>query len=125
MSASAWFAVRAPLTPRRKLLLGIGSFVLPLLLWAAVSYVPWLWHPQVLVTSAGEVDYLEPGMRMDRALFADEVVAMQEAGKAPPQGTPEKVRDQTGGPAVPMIARALAWPALLRKLDRIDPSYRN
>ena len=88
MSASAWFAVRAPLTPRRKLLLGVGSFVLPLLLWAAVSYVPWLWHPQVLVTSAGEVDYLEVGMRMDRALFADEVVAMQEAGKAPPQGTP-------------------------------------
>ncbi len=70
MSASAWFAVRAPLTPRRKLLLGIGSFLLPLLLWAAVSYVPWLWHPQVLVTSTGEVDYLEVGMRMDRALFA-------------------------------------------------------
>ena len=88
MSASAWFAVRAPLTPRRKLLLGIGSFLLPLALWAALSYVPWLWHPQVLVTSVGEVDYLEPGMRMDRALFAEEVVAMQEAGKAPPQGTP-------------------------------------
>lgn len=88
MSASAWFAVRAPLTPRRKLLLGIGSFLLPLMLWAAVSYVPWLWHPQVLVSSVGDVDYLEVGMRMDRALFADEVAAMQEAGKAPPQGTP-------------------------------------
>jgi len=88
MSASAWFAVRAPLTPRRKLLLGIGSFLLPLMLWAAVSYVPWLWHPQVLVSSVGDVDYLEVGMRMDRALFADEVAAMQEAGKVPPQGTP-------------------------------------
>jgi len=88
MSASAWFAVRAPLTPRRKLLLGIGSFLLPLMLWAAVSYVPWLWHPQVLVTSVGDVDYLEVGMRMDRELFAEEVVAMQEAGKAAPQGTP-------------------------------------
>lgn len=88
MSASAWFAVRAPLTPRRKLLLGIGSFLLPLMLWAAVSYVPWLWHPQVLVSSVGDVDYLEVGMRMDRALFAEEVAAMQEAGKAPPQGTP-------------------------------------
>lgn len=88
MSASAWFAVRAPLTPRRKLLLGIGSFLLPLMLWAAVSYVPWLWHPQVLVSSVGDVDYLEVGMRMDRALFAEEVVAMQQAGKVPPQGTP-------------------------------------
>ena len=24
-----------------------------------------------------------------------------------------------------MIANGLAWPALLRKLDRIDPSFRN
>ncbi len=88
MSASAWFAVRAPLTPRSKLLLGIGSFLLPLLLWAAVSYVPWLWHPQVLVNSVGDVDYLEVGMRMDRGAFEEEVAAMHEAGKAPPQGTP-------------------------------------
>jgi NitT/TauT family transport system permease protein len=88
MSASGWFTVRAPLTPRRKLVLGIGSFLLPLVLWAAVSYVPFLWHPQVLVSQVGDVDYLEVGMRVDRAQFAEEVAAMQEAGKAPPQGTP-------------------------------------
>ena len=87
MSASGWFAVRAPLSPRRKLVLGIGSFLLPLVLWAAVSYVPFLWHPQVLVSQVGDVDYLEVGMRVDRAQFAEEVAAMQEAGKAPPQGT--------------------------------------
>ena len=87
MSASGWFTVRAPLTPRRKLVLGIGSFLLPLVLWAAVSYVPFLWHPQVLVSQVGDVDYLEMGMRVDRAQFAEEVAAMREAGKAPPQGT--------------------------------------
>jgi ribulose-5-phosphate 4-epimerase/fuculose-1-phosphate aldolase len=41
----------------------------------------------------------------------------------PPQGTPEKVHGQTEG--LGMLADKLAWPALLRKLDRIDPSYRN
>ena len=42
----------------------------------------------------------------------------------PPQGTPEKVREQTTGAEMEMLTRKLAWPALLRKLDRIDPSYR-
>ena len=41
-------------------------------MWAAVSYVPWLWHPQVLVTEVGDVSYLEVGMRMEREAFADE-----------------------------------------------------
>jgi ribulose-5-phosphate 4-epimerase/fuculose-1-phosphate aldolase len=41
----------------------------------------------------------------------------------PPQGTPQKVHGQTE--QLPMLTEKLAWPALLRKLDRIDPSYRN
>ena len=88
MSTSTWFAVRAPLSPRSKWMLGVGSFLMPLLLWAAVSYVPWLWHPQVLVTNVGDVSYLEVGMRMEREAFADEVAAMQEAGQQAPQGIP-------------------------------------
>jgi len=88
MSTSTRFAVRAPLSPRSKWMLGVGSFLMPLLLWAAVSYVPWLWHPQVLVTEVGDVSYLEVGMRMEREAFADEVAAMQEAGQQAPQGIP-------------------------------------
>lgn len=42
----------------------------------------------------------------------------------PPQGTPEKAAGQ-GKHGLGMVANALAWPALLRKLDRIDPSYRD
>lgn len=42
----------------------------------------------------------------------------------PPQGTPEKVTDQTSDGTTTLIAKQLAWPALLRKLDRIDPSFR-
>ena len=43
----------------------------------------------------------------------------------PPQGTPEKVKAQTPPAGIGMVANALAWPALLRKLDRMDPSYRS
>ena len=42
----------------------------------------------------------------------------------PPQGTPEKASEQ-GKMGLGVVADRLAWPALLRKLDRIDPSYRN
>ncbi|WP_284125277.1 class II aldolase/adducin family protein [Parerythrobacter aestuarii] len=43
----------------------------------------------------------------------------------PPQGTPEKVREQTKPEGMGMVANMLAWPALLRKLDRMDPSFRD
>jgi ribulose-5-phosphate 4-epimerase/fuculose-1-phosphate aldolase len=42
----------------------------------------------------------------------------------PPQGTPEKAAGQ-GKYGLGMVAEKLAWPALLRKLDRIDPSFRD
>ncbi len=42
----------------------------------------------------------------------------------PNQGVPEKTAQQ-GEEAFDGIIGPLAWPALLRKLDRIDPSYRN
>jgi len=43
----------------------------------------------------------------------------------PPQGTEEKVAIQSAPGGMGMVAERLAWPALLRKLDRIDPSFRN
>ncbi len=42
----------------------------------------------------------------------------------PPQGTPEKAAGQ-GAAGLGLVANKLAWPALLRKLDRIDPSFRD
>jgi ribulose-5-phosphate 4-epimerase/fuculose-1-phosphate aldolase len=42
----------------------------------------------------------------------------------PPQGTPEKAAGQ-GKAGLGIIANRLAWPALLRKLDRIDSSFRD
>lgn len=60
-------------------MLALWSFVLPLLAWCLVSYVPAVWHPLMLVTDPGDVAYLEVGMRMDRQAFADAVIAAREA----------------------------------------------
>ncbi|QPC99549.1 class II aldolase/adducin family protein [Qipengyuania soli] len=64
---------------------------------------------------------------IERACTAQ--VRMLSAGRKnlnnPPQGTPEKVESQTPAAGMGMVADGLAWPALLRKLDRIDPSFRN
>ncbi|MDP1618467.1 class II aldolase/adducin family protein [Phenylobacterium sp.] len=63
---------------------------------------------------------------LERACEAQ--VHMLAAGRnglhTPPQGVAEKVEQQSSGPGVAMISQMLAWPALLRKLDRIDPAYK-
>jgi NitT/TauT family transport system permease protein len=83
-----WLQVRKAVAPRARLVLGVLSFVLPIGLWCAVSYVPSLWHPQVLITEPGSVSYLQPGMRMDRAGFETEVTTAKDAHKPVPQGVP-------------------------------------
>jgi len=83
-----WLQVLKPLSPRARRVLGCLSFVLPILLWCIVSYVPAVWHPQVLITKPGSVEYLEPGMRMDRDAFEDEVADARNDGKPPPEGYP-------------------------------------
>ncbi|MBB6504203.1 ribulose-5-phosphate 4-epimerase/fuculose-1-phosphate aldolase [Sphingomonas endophytica] len=64
---------------------------------------------------------------LERACAAQ--VLMLAAGAdglhTPPQGVEDKVARQSPPAGVGMLARGLAWPALLRKLDRIDPSYRD
>lgn len=42
----------------------------------------------------------------------------------PHQGVSQKVETQTSGDAMGTLADSMAWPALLRKLDRLDPSFR-
>jgi NitT/TauT family transport system permease protein len=86
--SAGWLQVLKPLSPRARRVLGALSFVLPVLLWCIVSYVPAVWHPQVLITKPGSVEYLEPGMRMDREDFDNEVADAREASKPPPEGTP-------------------------------------
>ncbi|PZR31121.1 class II aldolase/adducin family protein [Caulobacter segnis] len=63
---------------------------------------------------------------LERACEAQ--VMMLAAGRAnlhaPPAGVAEKVRAQSTGSGMSVVSDRLAWPALLRKLDRLDPSYK-
>jgi NitT/TauT family transport system permease protein len=81
-----WFQVLKPVTPNAQITLGTLSFVLPILLWCVVSYIPAVWHPQILITDPGSVEYLQKGMRMDRQAFEDDVADARSDGKPPPQG---------------------------------------
>jgi NitT/TauT family transport system permease protein len=75
------------LAARKRTLLGIGSFLLPLLVWCLVSYVPFVWHPKILVSDPGGVDYFQVGMLVDKSMFADELDNMRDQQLAPPRGT--------------------------------------
>lgn len=84
----SWIGVARPLAPRRRLTLTILSFLLPVLAWSAVSYLPFLWHPLVLVTEPGDVSWMERGMRVPKGAFADEVATARSAGATVPLGRP-------------------------------------
>ena len=88
MNIHSWFAVRRELSPQRKTLLGISSFLLPLLIWCIISYVPFVWHPMVLISNPGDVDYFQSGMLIDKAAFQEELAHMQVQGKTIPVGRP-------------------------------------
>ncbi len=83
-----WFAARKQLRKKPRLVLGVMSFVLPVLIWSLVSYVPWLWHPKVEVTVPGDVSYFNNGMLVDRGVFFNEKSKIHEMGGALPQGRP-------------------------------------
>lgn len=91
-------------TNRRRALLTLGSFVLPVLVWCLVSYVPFIWHPKVMVDNPGGVDYFATGMLVDRAEFSDQAHQMEQGGLAPPTGKPA---NPIYLPAPHEVARAL------------------
>ncbi|MDP2805169.1 MAG: ABC transporter permease, partial [Gallionellaceae bacterium] len=71
---------------RKHTLLVLGSFLLPLLIWSAVSYLPFVWHPKILVEQPGGVDYFNVGMLVDKSVFNDELANMQTQHLELPQG---------------------------------------
>ncbi len=72
----------------RRKVLTLGSFLLPILVWCIVSYVPFVWHPKVEVTDVGGVDYFQPGMLVDASEFADQSAEMAAQKLALPAGVP-------------------------------------
>jgi NitT/TauT family transport system permease protein len=86
MAQRDWLGLKQELPARRRLLLTILSFAAPLLLWSAVSYVPWLWHPLVHITAPGDVDYFVEDMDIPRADFDAELAKVQAANGTLPEG---------------------------------------
>jgi NitT/TauT family transport system permease protein len=66
----------------------MGSFLLPLLIWSVVSYVPTVWHPMVLISQPGDVDYFQVDMLVDKQVFNQELVDAASANKTLPVGNP-------------------------------------
>lgn len=72
-----WFTVRRELSPQRRALLTVLSFCGPLILWCAVSYLPFIWHPDVQLTLAadreGVTTSYSVGDRISRDYFPEYV----------------------------------------------------
>jgi NitT/TauT family transport system permease protein len=81
-------SVNKRMEPGNRKLVTLASFGLPILLWTLISYVPFLWHPQVKITEPGSVSYFREDMLVDKELFYQELDKADEANKAPPQGDP-------------------------------------
>jgi len=86
MASRDWLGLKEELPHHRKVLLTIGSFLLPLALWCAVSYIPWLWHPNVKITSPGDVEYFVEEMEVPRTDFLAESAKVKAAGGTLPEG---------------------------------------
>ena len=78
--------VAKELSKKNRLFLGLGSFLIPILLWCAVSYLPFIWHPQVQITNSGSVPYLQVGSRVEKSVFYSEAQNAVNQHSAPPQG---------------------------------------
>src|ERR1035437_7135726 len=85
---STFWKIQGELDVRSRRILGVLSFAVPLLLWAILSYVPWVWHPLVEVRGPGDVACFPPGLRVERAGF-DRAIALEVSrGQKPASGTP-------------------------------------
>jgi len=86
MASRDWLGLKSELPHHRQVALTILSFLVPLLLWSAVSYIPWLWHPNVKITAPGDVDYFAEDLEVPRADFQREWEKVKAAGGTLPEG---------------------------------------
>tara|TARA_A200000113_G_scaffold129710_1_gene116778 strand:- start:441 stop:1406 length:966 start_codon:yes stop_codon:yes gene_type:complete len=86
MTSAPWLAPRIALSQQRERVLTLLSFLLPLLIWAAVSYTPFIWHPNMEITEPGSVNYFQEGMQIERETFQEEYNTQLEACGELPQG---------------------------------------
>lgn len=92
-NAGLW-TVRGPISARASFIGVILAFVIPLSLWCLVSYVPFVWHPLVLVQHAGDTEapgahsYLAIGQRVEREEFEARNRELASHGRPLARGVP-------------------------------------
>lgn len=84
--AGNWLSVRTKMKPRPRWVVAVLSFVLPVAIWAAVSYLPFLWHPMMEIRGPGGVSYFKTDMLVERDLFDTEKQKALTEGLEPPTG---------------------------------------
>ena len=67
-SRVSWLSIRKDFPGGRSFVLKVCAFLIPLGVWAVVSYVPWIWHPQMRVVTAGD-SYYQVGDLVDKGDF--------------------------------------------------------
>lgn len=81
-----WFLIRRDLPQGRRLALTSVSFLLPLVLWCVVSYVPWIWHPDVKIELSAEREgvttVFTSGDHVSREFFPEFVEAVRAENAA-------------------------------------------
>ena len=84
----AWSRPLAGLSPRASAGLWAASFIVPLLIWCALSYLPFVWHPMVRVTDPGDVAWMTPGALVERPEFMTENAEVAARQGRPAVGVP-------------------------------------
>lgn len=82
-----WLVIRREQPPGRAALLMVLSFLIPLGVWCAVSYVPFIWHPMVRIIEPGGSG-AAVGKLYDAGAFEAMNASTVEKGKAPAVGEP-------------------------------------
>ncbi len=81
-----WFVIRRDLPQSRRLVLTCVSFLLPIALWCVVSYIPWIWHPDVKIELSAEREgvttVFTAGDHVSRSFFPEFVRAVRKDNAA-------------------------------------------
>jgi NitT/TauT family transport system permease protein len=86
VSKHAWLQPFGDLSGRRRLVLTLLAFLLPLGIWCAFSYIPLLWHPMMKITEPGDVSYFVADQLVERETFERENNLLSLSGGTPAQG---------------------------------------
>jgi NitT/TauT family transport system permease protein len=101
---TSWFAIRGELPPARRVGLTVMSFLVPLAVWSAISYVPGVWPERVRVTDPGD-SFFQAGTVVSPGTLAEANAKLAASGGRAMAGVRE-VEKPVFLPAPHEVARA-------------------